>query len=186
MGMEPTIKSSEEGHYILVATKVKKLNAQREADNLISKYYKKKEPTMNSNQNQGRRINSTPTHFFSDASALPNKYPTTNSYFNITRPNIMNQIPVTISFSTNTNTNQSNFGYYPSPYRLPGQNNSFNDYPPQFCNFSDQNNPSKYNHYKTNTNAKDDSSNQSNNSLKNKSTNDNNSLVTQSTVDMIK
>ena len=97
MGMEPTIKSSEEGRYILVATKVKKLNAQREADNLISKYYKKKERTMNSNQNQGRRINSTPTHFSSDASALANKHPTTNSYFNITRPNIMNQRPVTIS-----------------------------------------------------------------------------------------
>ena len=97
MGMEPTIKSSEEGRYILVATKVKKLNAQREADNLISKYYKKKERTMNSNQNQGRRINSTPTHFSSDASALANKHPTTNSYFNITHANIMNQRPVTIS-----------------------------------------------------------------------------------------
>ena len=41
MGMEPTRKSREEGRYLLVTTKAKKLNAQREADNLLSKYYKK-------------------------------------------------------------------------------------------------------------------------------------------------
>ena len=41
MGMEPTRKSREEGRYLLMTTKTKKLNAQREADNLLSKYYKK-------------------------------------------------------------------------------------------------------------------------------------------------
>ena len=39
--MEPTRKSSEECRYLLVTTKAKKLNDQREADNLLGKYYKK-------------------------------------------------------------------------------------------------------------------------------------------------
>ena len=117
MGMEPTRKSREEGICLLVTTKAKKLNAQSEADNLLSKYYKKKQPSWNSNSNQGKRVTSTPTHFSSYASALANKHPTTNSSFNITRPNILNQRPVTISFSTN-NTNQSTFGYSPSTYKF--------------------------------------------------------------------
>ena len=41
MGMDPTRTSSEEGRYLLVTTKAKKLNAQREADNLVRKFYKK-------------------------------------------------------------------------------------------------------------------------------------------------
>ena len=77
MGMEPTRKSSEEGRYFLVTTKnSKKLNAQRETVNLLSKYYKKKESPMNSNNNQGRRETSTPTHFSSYASASASKHPT--------------------------------------------------------------------------------------------------------------
>ena len=56
MGIEATRKSSEEGRYLLVTTKTKKLNAQREADNLLSKYYKKKETSMNNKNNQERRV----------------------------------------------------------------------------------------------------------------------------------
>ena len=181
MGMEPTRKSREEGRYLLVTTKAKKLNAQREADNLLSKYYKK-QPSSNSNNNQGRRVTRTPTYFSSYASVLADKHPTTNSTFNIKRPNILNQRPVTISFSTN-NTNQSTFGYSPSTYKFPGQN-SPNEYPPLSYDFSGQKNTSQYNHYKPNPNTKDDSSNHSNKSLKRKATSDNNSLITQSTVDL--
>ena len=42
LGMKLTIKSREEGRYLLVTTKAKKPNAQREAENLLSKYYKRK------------------------------------------------------------------------------------------------------------------------------------------------
>ena len=91
LGMEPTRKSREERRYLLVKTKAKKLNAKREAVNLLSKYYKRKEPVENSNQNQGKKVNSTPRHFSSYVSVLANKHPTTNPPFNITRPNILNQ-----------------------------------------------------------------------------------------------
>ena len=104
-------------------------------------------------------MKSTPTHFSLYASALANKHPTTNSPCNITRPNILNQRSVTISFSTNTHANQSHFGYLPSSYKFHGQNHSSNDYPPPSYNFFGQNNPFKYNYYKPNTNAKNDSSN---------------------------
>ena len=117
------------------------------------------------------------------ASALANKHPTTNSSFNIRRPNILNQRPVTISFSTN-NTKQPTYGYSQSTYKFPGQTNSTKEFPPPSYNFSGQNNTSQYNHYKPNPNTKDDSSNQSNKSLKRKTTSDNNSLITQSTVDL--
>ena len=49
MGMKPTKESREEGRYVLVTTNAKKLNTQREANNLLSKYFKKKEPSMNNN-----------------------------------------------------------------------------------------------------------------------------------------
>ena len=185
MGMEPTRKSSEEGRYFLVTTNnSKKLNAQRETVNLLSKYYKRKEPPINSNNNQGRRETSTPTYFSSYASASASKHPTTDSPFNITRPDTLNQRPVTISFPTSTHDNQSTFRYSPSSYKFPIQNNPSNDYPSPSYNFSGQNNYVKYNHYKLNTNTKDDPSNQSNKSLKINANNDNNSLVTQSTVDV--
>ena len=167
-----------------MTTNANKLNVQREADNILSKYYKKKQPSTISNINQGRRVTSTPTLFSSYTSALANKHPTTNSPFNITRSNILNQKPVTISFSTN-NVNQSTLGYSPSPYKFSSHNNSPKEHPPPSYNFSGQSNTSKYKQYIPNSNATDDSSNQSNKSLK-KSTSDNNSVVTPSTVHLTK
>ena len=155
MGTEPTRKSSEEGRYILVTTKTKQLNTQREAGNLLIKYYKKKQPSTTSNINQGKRVTSTSTHFSSYASTLANKHPTANSPFNITRPNILNQRLVIIYFSTD-NANHSTFGYSPSPYKFPDQNNSSNEYLFPSYNFSGQNDTSQYNHYKPNSNTKDD------------------------------
>ena len=41
-GIETTTKSHENGRYLLLTTNTKKANAQREVDNLLGKYLKKK------------------------------------------------------------------------------------------------------------------------------------------------
>lgn len=165
-GMEPTRKSKEEGRYLLETANNKKQNAQREADNLLSKYYKKKDPSLNKENHQGRKVTAKPsTHFSSYTSALANKHPITNSSSNITRQSIMNQRPVKISFSMATPSNESTW------------------YPPTFYNFFGQNNRSKYNPFNS-TIATEDLPNNPSTSFKKKVMTDNNSIVTQSTIDM--
>ena len=54
-GMEPTRKTATEGKYFLVTTNSKLYSAQREADNLLAKYYRRTQRYNNQMQTPGRR-----------------------------------------------------------------------------------------------------------------------------------
>ena len=50
---EATIKSQEDGRYLLLTTHMNKANTQRKADNLLGKYYKKKKEQTGSTESPG-------------------------------------------------------------------------------------------------------------------------------------
>ena len=54
-GMEPTRRSQDEGMYLLITTNLHRANSQKEVDNLLRKYYKRKPSNVNYNL-QGRRV----------------------------------------------------------------------------------------------------------------------------------
>ena len=122
--MEHTRRSQDGVRFLLITTNIQRVNAQREADNILNKYYKRK-PSISNYNSQDRGVTPiTPTHFATYADTIVSIHFTTNFPNNITRPSVLNQRLVAISFSNINPSPHSSYGY-PSPrnYNFNNQEN---------------------------------------------------------------
>ena len=122
--MEHTRRSQDGVRFLLITTNIQRVNAQREVDNILNKYYKRK-PSISNYNSQDRRVTPiTPTHFATYADTIVSIHFTTNLLNNITRPSVLNQRLVAISFSNINQSPQSSYSY-PSPrnYNFNNQEN---------------------------------------------------------------
>ena len=112
--MEHTRKSESEKKNLLVTTQSNLYCAQQEADNLLGKFYKKRQTYDNQTETSGRRKTSIVHNLFSTyAASLQRNIPTTTSTPTRSSPPSYYR-RVTISF----NTNDKDQNYEKSPPSL--------------------------------------------------------------------